>query len=70
MILFVFRYTTFDFNWSITNTLTTNKLTNLKAKRDTLLSPVLLGRELGGDAVNFDEDAGLPGRVPGEVDGR
>ena len=41
----------------------------LKTEWNPLFSTMFLGRELGGDAVDLDEDAGLPGGVPGEGNG-
>ena len=37
---------------------------NLDAKRDPLFAAVLLGSELGGEAVDLDKDARLLRRVP------
>ena len=40
---------------------------NLNAEGNSLFAAVLLGRELGGDAVDLDVDARVLGRVPQEL---
>ena len=41
---------------------------DLQSEGNTSLASVFLGSELGGNAVNFDEDASVSGWIPQEAD--
>ena len=40
----------------------------LNTERHSFFAAMFLGRELGGDAVDFDVEAGVLGRVPHELE--